>query len=92
MARSFLPKFTNRKLVPFRGISKRLGGFWDSKKAPKRHQKGIILLVYCLVFSTLSYFKKVYSFLVFSTLVFLVFLVSSAIVSRVPELGRFLVF
>ena len=78
-----------------RAISKRLclfGGFWDSKKAPKRHQKGIILLVYCLVFSTLSYFKKVYSFLVFSTLVFLVFLVSSAIVSRVPELRRFLVF
>ncbi len=78
-----------------RAISKRLclfGGFWDSKKAPKRHQKGIILLVYCLVFSTLSYFKKVYSFLVFSTLVFLVFPVSSAIVSRVPELRRFLVF
>ena len=81
-------------MVPARGRVKRLclfGGFWDSKKAPKRHQKGIILLVYCLVFSTLSYFKKVYSFLVFSTLVFLVFLVSSAIVSRVPELGRFLV-
>ena len=74
------------------GLSQKGFAFLGVFGTRKRHQKGIILLVYCLVFSTLSYFKKVYSFLVFSTLVFLVFLVSSAIVSRVPELRRFLVF